>query len=244
MRSNRSFDADTQRHCAAKRAGELTPRGACRCVPVNFNVRPHMRRVLVFFAFLLPAAYAVYAETRVESYPPTWPALSPPTSSCVEVEGTYLDPNTWVWAREVPSTGEKFDGRLIAAWATFGLPPEKVLANDQGQRDRRFSILIDREIGVTVRYQVGSMPPVDRTFVGEQWRCTPNGLQITVLDRTGRVMDKLPNHGRTVAQVVLRRTGEHLYVKASRSMKARTLWVFPESSEHVEWRRFIRSGTK
>jgi hypothetical protein len=27
-RSNRSFDADTQRHCAARRAGERTPRGA------------------------------------------------------------------------------------------------------------------------------------------------------------------------------------------------------------------------
>ena len=27
MRPNRSFDADTQRHCAAKRAGERTPRG-------------------------------------------------------------------------------------------------------------------------------------------------------------------------------------------------------------------------
>jgi hypothetical protein len=26
--SNKSFDADTQRHCAAKRAGEHTPRGA------------------------------------------------------------------------------------------------------------------------------------------------------------------------------------------------------------------------
>jgi hypothetical protein len=26
--SNRSFDTDTQRHCAAKRAGERTPRGA------------------------------------------------------------------------------------------------------------------------------------------------------------------------------------------------------------------------
>jgi hypothetical protein len=25
---NRLFDADTRRHCAAKRAGELTPRGA------------------------------------------------------------------------------------------------------------------------------------------------------------------------------------------------------------------------
>jgi hypothetical protein len=28
VRSNRSFDADTQRHCAAKHAGERTPRGA------------------------------------------------------------------------------------------------------------------------------------------------------------------------------------------------------------------------
>ena len=28
MRPNRSFDADTQRHCAAKRANERTPRGA------------------------------------------------------------------------------------------------------------------------------------------------------------------------------------------------------------------------
>jgi hypothetical protein len=26
--ANRLFDSDTQRHCAAKRAGELTPRGA------------------------------------------------------------------------------------------------------------------------------------------------------------------------------------------------------------------------
>lgn len=28
MRPDRSFDADTQRHCAVKRAGERTPRGA------------------------------------------------------------------------------------------------------------------------------------------------------------------------------------------------------------------------
>jgi len=28
MRSNRSFDADPQRHCAARRADEHTPRGA------------------------------------------------------------------------------------------------------------------------------------------------------------------------------------------------------------------------
>ena len=28
LRSNRSFDADTHRHCAARRTGELTPRGA------------------------------------------------------------------------------------------------------------------------------------------------------------------------------------------------------------------------
>jgi hypothetical protein len=28
MRSNRSFDADTRRQCAAKRAGKRTPRGA------------------------------------------------------------------------------------------------------------------------------------------------------------------------------------------------------------------------
>jgi hypothetical protein len=27
-RANRSFDADTQRHCAVVRSGELTPRGA------------------------------------------------------------------------------------------------------------------------------------------------------------------------------------------------------------------------
>ncbi len=28
MRDNRSFDTDTQRHCAAKRAGDSTLRGA------------------------------------------------------------------------------------------------------------------------------------------------------------------------------------------------------------------------
>jgi hypothetical protein len=28
MRSNRSFDTDTQRHCAAERGGEGSPRGA------------------------------------------------------------------------------------------------------------------------------------------------------------------------------------------------------------------------
>lgn len=28
VRPNRSFDTDTQRHCAARRAGEPTPRGA------------------------------------------------------------------------------------------------------------------------------------------------------------------------------------------------------------------------
>jgi hypothetical protein len=39
MRSNRSFDTDTQRHCAARRAGERTPRAQCRCVPVNSDVR-------------------------------------------------------------------------------------------------------------------------------------------------------------------------------------------------------------
>jgi hypothetical protein len=28
MRANKSFDPDTQQHCAARRAGERTPRGA------------------------------------------------------------------------------------------------------------------------------------------------------------------------------------------------------------------------
>lgn len=35
---NRSFDADAQRHCAAKRADERTLAAQCRSAPVNSNV--------------------------------------------------------------------------------------------------------------------------------------------------------------------------------------------------------------
>ena len=41
MRADRSFGADTQRHCAARRAGEHMPAAQCRCVPVKSNVRAH-----------------------------------------------------------------------------------------------------------------------------------------------------------------------------------------------------------
>lgn len=38
MQASRSFETDTQRHCAARRAGEHTPATQCRCAPVNSDV--------------------------------------------------------------------------------------------------------------------------------------------------------------------------------------------------------------
>lgn len=43
---NRSFDADTQLHCAAKRAREHTPASPCRCVPINSAVMPQQSQWL------------------------------------------------------------------------------------------------------------------------------------------------------------------------------------------------------
>ena len=57
MRSNRSFDTDTQRHCAARRPGDRAPRGAMplragqlrRCAA---QFRPEHRAVKAFPALL------------------------------------------------------------------------------------------------------------------------------------------------------------------------------------------------
>jgi hypothetical protein len=154
----------------------------------------------------------------------------------------YKDPNTWTWEREIPGRGEKFGGRLVAAWVTFGFSPDQVRAGEHSEGAGRFSIRFEGDRRLIVEYKVRGMPPVDRTFVGTQWQCTPEGLLITVLDRTGQVLDKLPNHGHAIRRVVLRRTGEHLYVRVTHSTKAVVLGVVPESFETIEWQRFVQAG--
>lgn len=74
MQANRSFDTDTHRHCAAKRAGERTPRGA---MPVRAGQlrRCAVMKVLLLFAAintLMPSTS--WAETGLVADYPELPA--------------------------------------------------------------------------------------------------------------------------------------------------------------------------
>jgi uncharacterized membrane protein YhaH (DUF805 family) len=70
--SNRSFDTDTQRHCAARRAGEHTSRGAMPLRAGHSDVRAHPLKQLcaaLLFATGLSALAALFGWWVYEAWP-------------------------------------------------------------------------------------------------------------------------------------------------------------------------------
>ena len=201
-----------------------------------------MKLLVLLVGLLSPLANAgVFSTEHVQIYPPDWPKLSGMSDTCVEVQGTFVDPNIWRWEREEnPGSplGSKYGGTREAAWIVFGLPAQDVRSEDKKVKSRVFTISIDPDQSLTVRYSIDEKVVASRSFTKDKLSCGKNGLTITTLERSGVVLDKLPNEGHTIRHSTIYKLNEHLYIKTTYETNARVFYIVPQSFLNVTWFRF------
>jgi hypothetical protein len=201
-----------------------------------------MKFLALLVGLFSPLAQAgVFTTEHVQIYPSTWPKFSGMSDTCVEIQGTFVDTNRWHWEHEeYPGSplGNKFGGTREAAWIAFGLPAQEVRPDDPKIKSRTFTISIDTEQSVIVRYSIDEKVVASRFFTKDQWSCGKDGLTITTLDRSGVVLDKLPNQGRTIRRSTIYRLDGYLYIKTTDETKARVLSIVPQAFLNIAWFRF------
>jgi hypothetical protein len=197
-----------------------------------------MHRVLLFVALTTVAVSISWSAELTERQPPEWPKLPTMSETCREAEGTYEDPNTWIWERQNPATGEKFNGKRHAAWVAFALPAAAVRPEDTKAGSRTFALSIDQPQALSITYKLAGTVVATRSFQKDAWSCTPAGIVVTTIDREGAVLDKLPNEGRAIERAIVRVKDGSLYVHTVRETKTRVLGVIPQSFTHVSWQQF------
>ena len=201
-----------------------------------------MKLLVLLVGLLSPLAHAgVFTTERVQTYPSDWPKLSGMSDTCVEVQGSFVDHNRWRWEREEnPGSplGSKSGGTREAAWIAFGLSAQDVRSEDPKVKSRAFTISIDTDQSVTVKYSIDEKVVASRTFSKDKWSCGKDGLTINTLDRSGVVLDRLPNEGRTVRRSTIYRLNEYAYIKTTYETKARVFYVVPQSFLNIAWFRF------
>lgn len=202
-----------------------------------------MKNILLIALLLSPAAHAgIFSTENVKPYPSGWPALAGMLGTCAEVQGSYIDPNRQHWDyEEQPSRelGGKYGGSFEAAWRALGLPAQEVQWNKRLAMPRVFTIAMNADQTVSVKYLIDGAVVSSRSFTKSEWSCGRDGLTLTILDRTGQVLDKISNEGRTIRQATLYRMSRHIYVKSTDSTKAMVMMVFPQSFYDVSWSRFV-----
>lgn len=201
-----------------------------------------MNRLALIALFLSPFATAgVFTTEHVQPYPSDWPQLTGMSDTCVEVEGAFVDPNTWRWDREEnPGSkyGAKYGGTRQAAWVAFGLSPSDVRPEDKNFRSRVFTISMAPNESLTIGYLIDGKVAASKSFTKDKLSCNKDGLTITVQDYSGAVLDKLPNEGRAIQRSTLYKLNGDLFVKTTNETKARIFQVVPQSFLNVHWFRF------
>jgi hypothetical protein len=201
-----------------------------------------MKRLALFAGLLTQLANAgVFTTEHIQAYPSDWPNLSSMSGTCAAVQGAYVDPNSWRWAREdQPGSpfGGKYGGTREAAWIAFGFSPQDLSPESQKIKSRRFTLAIDSDQSLRVRYLVDEKVVASRSFSKDKLSCGQDGLTITIMDRSGIVLDKLPNEGHMLNRSTLYKQDGHLYIKTTDETKARVAHVFPQSFLSITWLRF------
>lgn len=210
----------------------------------GFATRPEGMIFCLLKVLLLPtvAIAGAFSKETIQPYPSSWPALAGMSANCAEVQGSYIDPNERRWKHEQqPDSlyGEKLGPQYDKAWIAFGLSPKEVQHETRYAVPRVFSIEMAADRTVLVKYTIGGMLVSSRSFGRGQWSCNAEGLVLTVFDRKGRGIDKVPYHGHSITRATLYRVREHLYVKSERRSKDWLLHVVPQSYHDVDWLRFV-----
>ena len=191
---------------------------------------------LFLVAFPYVSSAGVLSTEHVQSYPADWPSLIGMSETCAEVQGTYLDPNEMRRDQE-EANGSKHGGRLWAAWAVFGFPPDQVAAGHK-IKSRTFSIAQLPDQSLVVDYLIDSKVVASKSFPKDKLSCGPNGLTITVGEKTGEVLDKFPNTGRSVHRSTVYWVNGELVVMSVYDTKARIFAVLPQNHLSTFWFRF------
>lgn len=211
------------------------------CVSIR-QVRTLMKLLALLVGLLSSLAHAgVFTTEHVPPYPSDWPKLSGMSDTCVEVQGTFVDPNNWQWEREDnPGSpwGSKYGGTRVAAWIVFNLSPQDVHAASTKVKSRAFTISIDPDQSVTVKYLLDEEVVAWRSFTKDKWSCGKDGLTITTRDESGFGFDIFPGEWRMIQRSTIYRLHGNVYIKTTFETKAWVFYIVPQSFLNVTWFKF------
>jgi hypothetical protein len=194
--------------------------------------------LLIFMPLFVKAG--VFHTENVQTYPVDWPPLTGMSKTCAETQGVFVDPNVWHWEHEDKATGSKYGGTRQAAWAEFGFSGKQVQSENTKIKSRLFTVAIDADQLLTISYLIDEKIVASKYFSKNKWSCSAEGLTVTIMDRSGVVMDKIPNKGRTITHSTLYKFKEHLYIKTTTEVKAKIFHLLPTSALYVKWWRFAQ----
>lgn len=196
-----------------------------------------MKKTLLTAILLSSAAHAgTFSTSDVRPYPAGWPALSGMSPTCAEVQGSYIDPNLEHWA--YGAHGEPYRGSYERAWEALGLPADEAQSDKKTAMPRVFSIEVNANQTVTIKYMVDGELASMRSFGKNEWSCGPAGLALTLVDHTGSVFKRGGAEGRTITRATIYRVRRHIYVRSTDSTKAWAMKVVPQSVYEEHWSRF------
>ncbi|KQV80277.1 hypothetical protein ASD15_15570 [Massilia sp. Root351] len=187
-----------------------------------------MRHLAIACAVLLLSACST---STVQDYPAAWPPLSGMSADCREVAGAYIDLNARPW-EPVDAAGKQ--PNLYAAWATLGFIEQ---GNAPG-RKRSFALAFIDADTLLISYLMDNQPVASRRLARNKWRCDAGGLHVTTMERSGALVDKVPNHGELQRTATLYRVGNTLYVRRATDARIMMLHVLPEQRFRSQWERF------
>ncbi|WP_056394015.1 hypothetical protein [Massilia sp. Root418] len=190
-----------------------------------------MRHAAIAIAVPCALLLSACGTTSVQDYPAAWPPLTGMSADCREVAGTYIDPNTRPWE---PADAAGRQPNIYAAWVTLGF----IAQGSAVGRKRSFSIAFADDGALVLGYLMDNRPVASRRLGPDKWRCGSDGLQVLTLERSGALMDKVPNHGEMQRTATLYRIGNTLYSKRVNDSRIKLLHVLPEQHYRVQWERF------
>lgn len=187
-----------------------------------------MRHLAIACAVLLLSACST---TTVQDYPAAWPPLAGMSADCREAAGTYIDLNARPW-EPVDAAGKQ--PNLYAAWATLGFIGQ---GNAPG-RKRSFAVTFVDADTLFISYLMDNQPVATHRLERDKWRCDADGLHVITIERTGALVDKVPNHGELQRTATLYRVGNMLYVRRATDARIMMLHVLPDQRFRSQWERF------
>lgn len=201
---------------------------------------PIARLLRLLEALGLLAAMAACGTQRVEPRPAGWPVPNQVALDCKDVLGRYIDPSvssSSVGLNMAQGGIELWRDKVESASYVFGLHVEDPRF-DNIYRGRLTFTITRSAADIIVSFQIDNQTVASNAIPESRWKCTKQGLTLTVQENDRATFDKAPGHVSTRQEVTVYRVGEALYARSTAIGVGRVYDAIPWHSEEVCWNHY------